>query len=543
MNLLYFLLRSSWQMVAIAIVTGFLSGGSSAALIALISRAVSQNGLTAVLSVLLGFGGLALLASITSFLSQVVLIRLSQRAVYQLRLRLSQQILATELHHLEQLGSARLLATLTEDVQAITMAVQVIPFLCINVAIVLGCFTYLVWLYWSALALLTGVVVVGLVSCLWLLTLARNMMVSVRAEQDQLYQHFRTLTEGIKELKLNHKRQIDFLENDLENAAENFKRDNIKSLTIFAITSSWGQFVLFFAIGMVLFALPQLLQLTPQTLAGYILTFTYLMLPMDKLINNLPVLGRASVSLQAIESLGLTLGDHIEAAAVIPSIATDWQRLELKEISHTYYSQDSQFCLSSINLTFRPGELVFIVGGNGSGKSTLAKLITGLYIPESGKILLDGQSIEDHNRVWYRQHFSVVFADFYLFDRLLGFDLSGSATRAKHYLQQLELDKKVTLIDGRLSTTALSQGQRKRLALLTAYLEDRPIYLFDEWASDQDPSFKAIFYRQLLPELRDRGKAVIVISHDDHYFDLADRIIKLDYGKVEYDRPPETRLV
>lgn len=95
---------------------------------------------------------------------------------------------------------------------------------------------------------------------------------------------------------------------------------------------------------------------------------------------------------------------------------------------------------------------------------------------------------------------------------------------------------KVQIVDGVFSTTSLSQGQRKRLALLIAYLEDRPIYLFDEWASDQDPFFRDIFYNQLLPSLKQRGKTVLVISHDDRYFHLADRVIKLDYGKVEYDK-------
>ncbi|MBD0347011.1 MAG: ATP-binding cassette domain-containing protein, partial [Coleofasciculus sp. Co-bin14] len=175
-------------------------------------------------------------------------------------------------------------------------------------------------------------------------------------------------------------------------------------------------------------------------------------------------------------------------------------------------------------------------GGNGSGKSTLAKLITGLYIPETGEIQLDKQPINQQNREWYRQHFSVVFSDFYLFDRLLGLDKTDLDTQAQDYLKQLQLERKVTVENGKLSTTALSQGQRKRLALLTAYLEDRPIYLFDEWAADQDPVFKEIFYTQFLPELRDKGKTLLVISHDDRYFYLADRIIKLDYGKVAYNK-------
>lgn len=148
----------------------------------------------------------------------------------------------------------------------------------------------------------------------------------------------------------------------------------------------------------------------------------------------------------------------------------------------------------------------------------------------------------DKNREWYRQQFSVVFYDFYLFDRLLGLEHADLEIQATEYLKQLQLNHKVQVRNGKLSTTALSQGQRKRLALLTAYLENRSIYVFDEWASDQDPTFKDLFYTQILPALKHRGKTVIAISHDDHYFHIADRIIKLNYGQLEYDKQFQYRL-
>lgn len=536
MNFLRFLLQSSWRMVAIAIGTGFLSGGSSAALIALISRAVSHDSGSSA-PVIFGFMGLALVAGVTHFLAQFVLIRLSQNAIFSLRLRLSDQILASKLSHLEQLGNPRLLATLTEDVQAVTQGVYVLPFFCIDLAIVLGCLVYLWLLYWSVFLLVLVLLVVGLGSCLLLLGKARRLLVLVREEQDQLFKHFRVITEGIKELKLHHQRRQDFITNELQVTADSLRRDNIRSLTLFAITASWGQFLLFFAIGLVLFVVPSLLNLSPQALAGYILTFTYLMLPMENLVNNIPQLSRASVALQKIESLGLSLSERAEVLATPPAPNSNWQRSELKGVTHHYYGgQESDFVLGPINLTLYPGELVFIVGGNGSGKSTLAKLITGLYIPEAGEIWFDDHLIAQNNQEWYRQHFTAVFSDFYVFDRLMGLAKPELDTQAQIYLKQLQLDRKVKIEQGRLSTTSLSQGQRKRLALLTAYLEDRPIYLFDEWAADQDPVFKEIFYTKLLPDLRNRGKTVLVISHDDRYFHLGDRLVKLDYGQVEYDK-------
>src|SRR5205823_2916560 len=156
---------------------------------------------------------------------------------------------------------------------------------------------------------------------------------------------------------------------------------------------------------------------------------------------------------------------------------------------------------------------------------------------ERGEIRLDGQPITDKNRDDYRQLFSAVFEDFCLFESLLGLHGDGLDAQAQDYLVQLHLHHKVRVNDGKLSTTALSRGQRKRLALLTAYLEDRPFYVFDEWASDQDPLFKEIFYTQLLPDLKARGKTALVITHDDKFFHLADRTIKLDYGKPVYEKP------
>ncbi|MFN6236292.1 ATP-binding cassette domain-containing protein, partial [Microcystis sp.] len=234
----------------------------------------------------------------------------------------------------------------------------------------------------------------------------------------------------------------------------------------------------------------------------------------------------------------------------LPALAPESPTSERKLIpfpSHPPHSQkgnpppppradEKGFLLGPISFSWQPGELIFIIGGNGSGKSTLAKLITGLYPPLSGAIYLNGKRITQDNVEWYRQHFSAIFYDFYLFDSFLGCDRPNLDQEVENYLIQLQLAHKVTVKNGVLSTTELSQGQRKRLALLTAYLEDRPIYVFDEWAADQEPRFRELFYKQILLQLKERGKIVIVISHDERYFHLADHIIKLDYGAVESEQ-------
>jgi len=186
-----------------------------------------------------------------------------------------------------------------------------------------------------------------------------------------------------------------------------------------------------------------------------------------------------------------------------------------------------------LNLTIHQGEIVFIVGGNGSGKTTLAMLLLGLYEPEMGSIVLNGTSVNEANLDKYRQYFSAVFSDFHLFEQLLGTDRHDLSVQATRYVEILNMAHKVKVVDGKFSTINLSTGQRKRLALVSSYLEDRPIYLFDEWAADQDPVFKRIFYTELLPDLKVRGKTILVITHDDAYFSCADRIIKLEDGHLQ----------
>lgn len=543
MNIIWLLLKASWQNVTIAVLTGLLSGGCSAQLIAIINRAIAQQPVSIGL-----FALLTILSLVTTVASQFLLIRLAQDSIYRLRLRLSRAILATPLHRLEELGASRLLATLTEDVQTIANTIFAIPFLCVDIAIIISCMAYLGFLSIPVFVGLVIFMVLSIVSVQYFLGTARKYLKLARAEEDVLFKFFRVLTDGIKELKLNRQRRYSFYHQDLAVSADCSRRYNANALTMFSLATGWGNLLFFMIIGMILFALPALVSVPASTMASFILTVTFLMLPFRNLLERLPVFFKANVALQKVEYLGLSLerdqefsDRELDFSQVLPPAPVP-QAIQLREIVHTYPSdrEEHPFTLTIPKLVIPAGQLVFIVGGNGSGKSTLAKLITGLYLPESGEISYGDRPVTPETLADYREHFSGVFADFHLFDRVLG-RLNQTADRsldehAQAYLEQLQIAHKVHVKDGILSTTALSTGQRKRLALLNAYLEDRPVYLFDEWASDQDPYFRDIFYHQILQDLKQRGKTVLVISHDDRYFHLGDRILKLDYGTIESDK-------
>ncbi|MEO1396716.1 MAG: cyclic peptide export ABC transporter [Cyanobacteria bacterium J06634_5] len=552
MDIIWLLIRASWVKVTMAIAAGLISGGCIARVIALINAAITDDALANAAIIeevaqpsLLLFSLLVTLALTASLLSQSLLIDLSQDTVYKLRLQLSQQILASPLQQLEQLGPSQLLATLSEDVQAIANTVFILPNILINIAVIAGCLVYLGWLSGGALLLVVVFLAAAIAIVQALLTTAYRYLALARKEKDHLFKHFRAVTEGTKELKLHAIRRQIFLEEDLQPTAAASRDLTKTAFKVGALSAGSGQLLFFALIGLLLFGSTSFIPNMSAVLPAYILTITYLLGPIESTIDRLPNIAMAGVALQKVNSMGLALSKTAEITSVVRQpIGSDWKTLALKNVAHTYRTQaacreesaDGHFSVGPINLTLKAGELVFIVGGNGSGKSTLAKLITGLYVPASGSIRLDSQPIVDTNRSWYRQHFSAVFSDFYLFERLVSAEALTLDSQAQTYLKKLQLEDKVSVQSGQLSTTALSQGQRKRLSLLTAYLEDRPIYLFDEWAADQDPVFREIFYTQLLAELKARGKTILVISHDDHYFHVADRIIKLDYGRIESDR-------
>ncbi|MEA2693825.1 MAG: putative pyoverdin transport system ATP-binding/permease protein [Acidobacteriota bacterium] len=536
MKLIAFLLKNSRHGMTWAVVTGALSGICGAALIAIINSALAsrQSG-EPMTELILAFAALFVLTPITRFISEYLLLRLSQDTVYAMRMRLSKRILSTPLRRLESLGAPKLLVALTDDIMQITVALVELPTLVVNFTVIFGCFVYLGWLAPSLMLVALAFLVIGGGSYHFAFRFGMRRFRQSREKQDELFGHFRGMTEGAKELKLHARRRLGFL-NLLDETALGLRKLVLEARTMFSVAANWGAVLFFLVIGLLLF-LPQMSGQSNEALTGFTLVLLFIRGPLQMFLNTLPALGQGEVALQKIERLGLTLPVEASEAGPAEEPGSTWERLELAGVCHAYEreGEETSFTLGPFDLIFEPGELVFLVGGNGSGKTTFAKLLTGLYLPEAGEIRLNGVAVTDHDRERYRQHFTAVFAEFHLFDRLLGFEGQTVDQQARTYLQELRLAHKVVIQDGRLSTTDLSRGQRKRLALLTAYLEDRPLYVFDEWAADQDPQFKEIFYNHLLPDLKRRGKTVLVISHDDRYFGVADRVLKLEDGKLIED--------
>src|SRR6266404_1488517 len=451
MTLLRFLLRASRGLILLTALTALLSGACNAGLIALVNAVLNRPGASTALLVW-SFVGLGICKLATNFISQVTLTKSSQDIIANLRRDLVRKILAVPLRHLEELGAPRLLVALTDDVLNISQALLIIPAFAVNLAILLGGAAYLGWLSWKVLLAMCGFILVGGLGYRLLIASGFSRLSLAREEEDKLFGHFRALTEGIKELKLHRRRRAAFLTQGVQMTTENFQRHNVAAESRFIIAHSWGHLLFFTLVGLVLFVLPKLEPLTTQTLTGYVVTTLYLMGPLAGVMGSLSVFGRANVSLEKVDGLGVSLTARCkeECSLIRPEKTNGFERLELVGATHSYQHEkdDGNFALGPIHLQFEAGELVFVAGGNGSGKSTLAKLVTGLYPPETGEIRLDGNEITDANRDDYRQLFSAVFSDFYLFESLLGLSAANLDAQAQDYLIQLHLDHKVKLRNG-----------------------------------------------------------------------------------------------
>jgi putative ATP-binding cassette transporter len=481
---------------------------------------------------LLSFLGLLALLMISSGAGQVALHTLGHRFVYRLRRSLVRRVLDTDIERLEQIGGARILASLSSDIRNITIAFVYMPELTYGLILSIAAFSYLAWLSpalfgitagWLGLTLLVGWFFVGKVN---------HHIRLLREAEDHLYQDYQAIIDGRKELALNRDRARMLYDEEFDRDARAY-RDNVTRADIFnGLAGNWANAMVLGSIGLVFFCASGLGWASGEVAATFALTVLFLRAPMVATVAALPSLLAARISLDKLEALDLA--PETSDIAAVPGLG-EWQSLQLAGVEYRYpgEGEEAGFDVGPIDLELRRGELVFLVGGNGSGKSTLARLLTGLHRPASGEIRLDGHVVQPHQWQSYRQLFASVYTDFHLFSRLLGPAAAEvDESLVGQWLERLRLRHKVKFAAGRLADTRFSQGQRKRLALMLAMLEDRDILILDEWAADQDPLFRRLFYRELLPQLKAAGKTVLAITHDDHYFDQADRLLKMDGGRL-----------
>ena len=511
-----------WPFIAITLLS-LLSAVSGIGVIAFINQSLIES-VGDPLPILGQLVGLVLLLLVITLGSQLALTTLGHHFVYRLRGRLLKQLLDTDVARLRQIGQGPLLASLSSDIGQITIAFVRLPELVQGLVLTLGSIIYLGLLSPALLGVTALWVTVTMVVGWLLVNRVYRHLAHMRQAEDRLYQNYQSIIAGCKELALNRERAHFVYHQLYEQNARDYREQIIRADTYHLSAVNWSNIMMLGAIGLVFFLANGLGWANTNVAATFALTLLFLRTPLLQGIGALPTLIAAQVAFDKIAALNLAEPDE---AFPLPPAPRSWQRIELEQVSF-HYQGEGGFSVGPINLVIERGEQIFLIGGNGSGKSTLAMLLTGLYQPVSGRILLDGEPVTDRNG--YLGLFSAIFTDYHLFQHLLGPEPKEALVA--EWLERLQMGSKLVIEEGFIANIDLSQGQRKRVALLLALAEQREVMLFDEWAADQDPQFRRIFYQVLLPRLKEMGKTVIAISHDDHYFPLADRLLEMRQGRL-----------
>lgn len=231
-------------------------------------------------------------------------------------------------------------------------------------------------------------------------------------------------------------------------------------------------------------------------------------------------------------------GGDAKAASVRPPL-----KVELRDVTFTYPGAETP-AIDHLSLTLEQGEKVALVGLNGAGKTTLVKLLSGLYRPDSGEILIDGVPVEQFGQKEYFRLVGTVFQD----SNLLPFTIAENLACREKYDQlriwasldkaglREAIEKLPKGLESHLTQqmekdgVELSGGQRQRLAFARALYKDAPLLILDEPTAALDPLAEADLYRKYAHEMAD--KTSVFISHRLGSTHFCDRVVYLDGGRI-----------
>jgi len=465
--------------------------------------------------------------------------RITEAAICSVRLRLADKIRRSDLLALESIGAGDIHARIGRDTAAIAQAAR--PLFAAAQGVVMILFT---------LGYIAIVSPVAVLLCLLLIggggvkywrdkKVYERSLQDASTHEDELAESLGGLLDGFKELRLNQRKSDDVFA-EFRATATSVREVRNRVMVLFSNNLVFVEMFFVLLLGAVAFVLPVLATSFTGSATKIVAAILFFFGPLTNVVMLLPMLAQVNVTVENLQRLEASLDEHLtrspEREAPVPVDLSAFGAIRFEDVRFAYPDPggNAGFEVGPIDGEVRRGEVLFLVGGNGSGKTTLLKLLTALYWPAQGCIRVDGAAIGPAMVQSYRNLFSAIFSDFHLFERMHGLG-QVAPERVHALLEEMGLSRKTAFEHGRFTTTRLSTGQRKRLALVVACLEDKPVYVFDEVAADQDAHFRGHFYETLLPALKRQGNTVVVVTHDDRYFHVADRVLTMDYGKL---RPP-----
>lgn len=459
-----------------------------------------------------------------------------EEIIDKIRVRLTNKVRNADLLSLEKIGTTEIYNRLTHETSTISQSAGLIVATMQSIVMLTFVVLYIAYLSVTAFFLIVILLVSGIGIYLVNEKKQKALLLETNKKEMEFFDTLTSTLNGIKEIKFNKRRNIDLFAR-VRQLSTQLRDRKVKFFVKYAENYIFSQSFFFVCIAVMVFILPRLNSSYSDVISQTTAAVLFMIGPVSNIAAVIPVLNMVGMAINNIYKLEAEL-DKMQDVPVKESNDGfnryfNFNEIEINQVYFEYKNNDSgnKFSVGPLNLKINKGETIFLVGGNGSGKTTLLKTLTMLYYPDSGGITIDNHVINKEDTPYYRELFASVFAEYYLFDRLYGLS-ETLPEKIKELIRYLRLEDKTDFVDGRFTNLSLSTGQRKRLALIVALLEDKPIYIFDEWAADQDPEFRKFFYEEILTELKNRGKTVLAVSHDDRYFKYADRVLRMEYGQV-----------
>lgn len=527
--------RKYWWHIAANIAMSMVTAGSALAILVQINHLVEANSsdhLPEVLAYCIGWLAALLISGIVAqYISSIV----GAKFVSGLREELSTKFISMRYETFINEKSP-LLGSFIHDIAQIAPLAIVLPLFSYNLLFTVAGISYLLYLSPALTAIILAQIMVMLPVSLYVWRATNRTYEKQREIDGILFDAIGAISTGKKEMSLNLERAEHYMTRSLQPSIRESERAMATGHFQWGAFQVWSSSVLYTTLVSAVLMSKYYFMMAPGDILSFVLGCTFIAGPIGFLVNTA---GQINRGISSIKQMRRFTHDDSAAQALAERPNTfkrDWLEIELRNATFSFLGSDPESStIGPINLKVTKGEHIFIVGTNGSGKSTVLLMISSLLTPISGDILLDGKPV-DRDIIPYRNLFSSVFYDFHVFRHVL--NSSGepiSDDDGALMLKTMKIDREVSISEGQLSRVTLSTGQRKRLALLQSIVEDRDIFLFDEVAADQDPAFKRFFYREILSELKSRGKTAIIVSHDENYFGSADRVVTLELGRIVDD--------
>jgi putative ATP-binding cassette transporter len=459
-----------------------------------------------------------------------------ETALHRIKIRVVDKLEKADIQGIERIGTAEIYDGITDNLSVVSNYSTLIAGFLQSLFILAFAVLYVAWISLPTFVVLTLVLTIGYSMYRDRAKELERYLQRIGGARLAFFDQLTDLLRGFKEVKLSRKRGRD-IRADIARSSETLRGFNMKSGAMNSDNFIFASCNLYAVLGAIVLVVPQYTDVDSSALVDVVAGILFLWGPMTVLVTGAPAYLRSNVALDRVRALEEKLDKAIQEAQISLDVEDPWRggfgSIAARGVAFEYagVDSDSVFRIGPLDIDIAQGEIVFLVGGNGSGKSTALKVLTGLYPPTGGELLVGGVRLGPENVAAYREKISAIYTDFHLFAKLYGL-LDADPAAVHRLIAQMELQQKTSFQNKGFTNRNLSTGQRKRLAMIVALLEDRPIYVFDEWAADQDPEFREYFYKELLPELKQRGKTVIAVSHDDRFFHCADQVITMEYGQI-----------